>query len=208
MYHLHLGGQQILHKLTIPVILSVAILISGVFALMPVEKASTVHATILASVGVFDILSLEKTLPMDEGGPGQGDDRTWTLTAVTDVIVRGVYHDNTPTLDEPLCTFADHHAGLDTSVHCDNSDYRIVDMEIAGSELQTTFLNNENANRNVNFPRQFDTNDHLQLTEYPQISNFPLKADETIVMVFDTTETANDVRINVIFAVTGEATLE
>jgi len=204
--------QQILYKLTIPIILSVAILIAGVFAFMPVEKASTVHPTILAAVGEFKIHSLEKTLPKNTGDPLGGDDKTWTLTAVTDVIVRGVYHDSTPNLIAELCTFADHKVhGSDTStqVHCTQTGYRIVDMEVAGSELQTGQQHRLKAGgKTVTFPVQIQTDNHVQLSEFPQFSNYALKAGDTIVMVFDTLKKDNDVRIDVIFAVTGEATLE
>ena len=39
-----------MNKLAIPAILAATILVAGIFALLPVEKAATVHTTILASV--------------------------------------------------------------------------------------------------------------------------------------------------------------
>ena len=79
-------------------------------------------------------------------------------------------------------------------------------MEIAGTPLQT-FKQFRFSDEKI-FPIQIQTENHVQLSEYPQYSNFALKAEDTIVMVFDTTMDDNDVRIDVIFAVTGEATLE
>jgi len=136
----------------------------------------------------------------------------WSLTAVTDVIVRAVYHDSTPNLIKGLCDFKDHqvHEGGDsTQVHCTQTGYRIIDVEVAGSELQTEKQYRlKQGGKTEIFPVQIQTDNHVQLSEFPQFSNYALKADETIVMVFDTLKKGNDVRIDVIFAVTGEATLE
>ena len=151
-----------MYKLTIPIILSVAILIAGVFAFMPVEKASTVHPTILAAVGEFKIHSLEKTLPKNTGDPLGGDDKTWTLTAVTDVIVRAVYHDSTPNLIAELCDFKDHQVHGDaesTEVHCTQTGYRIISMEIAGTPLQT-FKQFRFSDEKI-FPIQIQTENHV-----------------------------------------------
>jgi len=40
-----------MNKITIPAILVATVMVAGAFAFMPVEQASTVHTTILASTG-------------------------------------------------------------------------------------------------------------------------------------------------------------
>ena len=47
-------NSSIMKNYTIPVILSVTILVAGIFAMMPVEDASTVHTTLAANIDKQD----------------------------------------------------------------------------------------------------------------------------------------------------------
>ena len=185
-----------MNKLTIPVILSVTVLIAGVFAFMPVEQASTVHASENNPLGVVTTLSLEKTL--DGEGAGEGDDVTWTLTADTDLVVLGIYHDNTPTLAQEGCIIQTNfhtNAMEAVNLHCSKSLYRVLDLEVDGSQWFAG-----------DFPRTFK---HLSINEWPETTdNFPLEAGDSITMIFDTTNNgSNDVILDVSFAIKGTATL-
>ena len=159
------------------IILTVTVLIAGVFAFVPVEQATTVHANTSTPLGTVSIVSLEKTLVQHDGSSNNGlygDDATWTLTAVSDLVVLGVYHDNTPSLGAGLCTFDDHHGGTDQAIHCNDSDYRMVSMVVDGSQ----FLGRD-------LGRIIDFNDHLELREWPRSTdNLPLAAGDTIVFTF------------------------
>ena len=134
---------------------------------------------------------------------------TWTLTADTDLVVLGIHHDNTPTRGATLCTFADHHPGTDQAVHCTDSDYRMLNMLIDGSQFNgETGEPCTTSEKESWFGRSLGTNDHLQFREYPcTTDNIPLEAGEDIVLTFDTINGANDVRLDVTFVVMGSATL-
>jgi len=51
-----------LNKFTIPVILVATVLVAGIFAFMPVEKASTVHTTLQSSTAATTAHGLLQTL--------------------------------------------------------------------------------------------------------------------------------------------------
>ena len=76
-----------MNKLTIPSILAATVLIAGIFAFMPVEKASTVHT----GIGTNQIEQIQKTLPT------AGTTVTLTITASTDTVINDIWADNTPT---------------------------------------------------------------------------------------------------------------
>ena len=76
-----------MHKLTIPTILIATVLIAGIFALMPIEKAITVHTTIqssqftnLKTVFVTDTSSQNATAGCGVGNAGLA---YWTVTNAT-----------------------------------------------------------------------------------------------------------------------------
>jgi hypothetical protein len=73
-------------KIAIPAILAATVLIAGLFAFMPIEKASTVHSTITGG-SVFQVTSNTFALPAANGGTGT---LTITAPAATDIIVYSV----------------------------------------------------------------------------------------------------------------------
>jgi len=72
-----------MHKLTIPTILIATVLIAGVFALMPIEKATTVHTTIQGSqLTLFKTLFVTDTSAQNATGGcgvGNGGLAYWTV---------------------------------------------------------------------------------------------------------------------------------
>ena len=52
-----------MNKLTIPAILVATVMVAGIFAFMPVQQASTVHDTIIAST--TDIRQIQQTIVFD-----------------------------------------------------------------------------------------------------------------------------------------------
>ena len=64
-----------MNKIFLPTILAATILLAGVFAVMPVEKASTVHTTILANTIELKTIACAETVDM----AGGNDDGTFTL---------------------------------------------------------------------------------------------------------------------------------
>jgi len=69
------------NKLIIPAILAATVLIAGIFVLMPVEKASTVHTTILAANVQLRTDSVTVTTT------GVGDDAVITISSDKDYTV-------------------------------------------------------------------------------------------------------------------------
>ena len=61
-----------MNKLTIPTILVATVMVAGIFAFMPVQQATTVHTTILASVEHLNV----QVMP---GDASVGDTPLWTL---------------------------------------------------------------------------------------------------------------------------------
>jgi len=66
--------MQLMNKFLIPAILTAVVLIAGIFAFMPVDKASTVHTQIIAAITDSQdavLLDLEKKLKLsaDSDGP-------------------------------------------------------------------------------------------------------------------------------------------
>jgi len=190
-----------MNKLTIPIILSVTVLIAGVFAFMPVEKATTVDAKIIAASGL-EVHSLTKTLVHCVPGgcpPDFGPDQTWTLTAESDVVVQGVWKNNTPTADSE-CTITALNSGntrLETT-RCLYSHYRITDVEIDGDQYRGKHYPDDTARFN-----RLNIN-HI---DFGGLSGLPLNAGEKLELSFDTKNTTNDVVLEVSFAVKGDATL-
>jgi len=186
-----------MNKLVIPTILSFTVLIAGIFAFMPIEKASTVHDQIIAALGgPIATLSLQKTL--DGEGAGAGTDVTWTITAVTDVVVHQIYVDNTPTNCTITGPHDDHGTPNDNRVDCEESDYRRLGVNIAGSVF-----------KGAEFPDKKAKNDHIAVRGFlpNNMSDTPLKAAETIELTFDTENTTNDVILKITVSVTGVAEL-
>jgi len=66
-----------MNKLTIPAILVATVMVAGIFAFMPVEKASTVHDTII--LAITDGKVVQVTVPLSEG------DGTYVILDVSDV---------------------------------------------------------------------------------------------------------------------------
>ena len=48
----------LLNKIVIPAILGITVLVAGIFAFMPVEKAGTVHTTIIASISDANVVGI------------------------------------------------------------------------------------------------------------------------------------------------------
>ena len=109
-----------MNKLTIPAILAVIVLSAGVFAFMPINQASTVHTTILASntgivsVQALDISNANANFSCDD----DGDDGaiTFTLDVGTDSA-------------ELVSLF------IDTNVATDGGDFLDVAINADGVEV-------------------------------------------------------------------------
>ena len=84
-----------MNKLLIPAILTATVLIAGIFAFVPVDKANTVHDLIIAAIsgtaGITIVSEENVVLPKD------GTNVIFTFTADTDSIVHAATIDNTPT---------------------------------------------------------------------------------------------------------------
>jgi len=79
-----------MNKLTIPAILAATVMVAGIFAFMPVEQASTVHATsALATVEVLTFTDADVT---------EGTD-VYSLTCTGDAFVNSVYVQQLPAND-------------------------------------------------------------------------------------------------------------
>lgn len=112
-----------MNKTVIPSILTATILVAGIFAFMPVEKASTVHT----SIGTQQVEVVRKTLPSD------GTDVLVTITAATDTVIHAVWIDNTPSAG----TETDHELN---SMTVGGSSFKdgIMPNSIAGSDAKET----------------------------------------------------------------------
>jgi len=75
---------MLLNKIVIPAILSVIVLIAGIFAFMPIDKAATVHTTIQANTDQTQVVQFTIA---DAVGNGVGtidcSTNTWILEALT-----------------------------------------------------------------------------------------------------------------------------
>ena len=79
-----------MNKLTIPTILVATVMVAGMFAFMPVDQASTVHATsALATVEVLTFTDTYLTTGTD----------VYTLTCTGDALVNNIYVQQLPAND-------------------------------------------------------------------------------------------------------------
>jgi hypothetical protein len=67
-------------KIVIPTILAATILVAGMFAMMPVQKAATVHSAIGSSIATLELSDADNTT---------GD--VYTVDCTTDFVVSGAY---------------------------------------------------------------------------------------------------------------------
>ena len=115
-----------MNKLTIPSILAATVLIAGIFAFMPVEKASTVHVTIGEKI--------------DTIGTEVADMKTAVETMQTEVesIKSGVWAPYERTFMLTDEAMAD---GDDYDFVCPDTGYRLmgVNVEATGITVSTTF---------------------------------------------------------------------
>ena len=115
-----------MNKLTIPSILAATVLIAGIFAFMPVEKASTVHVTIGEKI--------------DTIGTEVADMKTAVETMQTEVesIKSGVWapYERTFMLTDEALT-----SGDDYEFACPDTGYRLmrINVEAMGIDEETTF---------------------------------------------------------------------
>ena len=70
---------RLMNKLTIPSILAATILIAGIFAFMPVEKAATVHTSLQEAIGT-EVTMVKKGISLN---PGVDESMTSTIFATT-----------------------------------------------------------------------------------------------------------------------------
>jgi len=153
-----------MNKLLIPSILTVIVLIAGLFAFMPIEKATTVHATIIAAAGIITLVEENVVLPVG------GTNVIFTFTADSDSMIQYVGIDNTPTcnptsagvcatsdedftptfdgdtIDEPLCTISANKTFDDspndasddryTLWRCDDSEFFFIFADITREDGQ------------------------------------------------------------------------
>jgi len=82
-----------MNKLAIPAVLAATVLIAGMFAFMPVEKASTVHSSIIAALQGANLVRMQihiddlKSISTPQGTSSAGDNNgsiTWTQTITYD----------------------------------------------------------------------------------------------------------------------------
>jgi len=81
---------MLLNKIVIPAILVSITLVAGIFALMPIEKAGTVHTTIQATLGA----SVGESFRISSGGSdlgGAGGESTFTLSCTDACIVDSIH---------------------------------------------------------------------------------------------------------------------
>ena len=96
-------------KLVIPAILAATVLVAGAFAFMPVEKASTVHTTILAGTSQIVTLAPATALITPAAGGDATDRTSCTKTSTTPFRVLGI----------TLTTVTDANTNLDLAAFAD-----------------------------------------------------------------------------------------
>jgi len=179
--------KYLMNKIVIPTILTTTILIALVFALNPVDKATSIHDTIGFNAGV---LQATKILDAD------GTDVTWTFTTPVSAVVHQIMVDNTPTETKGDCD------PTGQTNRCMNSRFRYVDMEIAGSAFNPG-QNNECVACNDRIASNVFLENRLEAE-----SSFPLNAGESFSITFehedeDDTAGNNDITIEVTVGFTG-----
>lgn len=164
---------SVMKKVAIPAILAATVLVAGMFAFMPVEKASTTHTFTGQTINVQ---TLQKTLP------AAGTDVPFTVTCPQDCLITSIFVDNTPTVGA-------------------NVDHELVSMTVAGSlhrDGESPFAlagDGSEETRDLLAKISNDSNG--------QENGIPLNAGQTAVFTFDTANGANDVIITVTVALQG-----
>ena len=160
-------------KLVIPAILTATVLIAGMFAFMPVEKASTVHTSIGQTANV---LTATKTLPL------AGTPVTFTISCASDCLVQAVWLDNTPTTGA-------------------ENDHELASVTVGGSAFKDGETPFTIANGDKEEAR--DLLGLLSDASNGQDFTIPLNGGQTAVFTLDTANGANDVIVTMTVAVTG-----
>jgi hypothetical protein len=162
-------------------ILSGTILLATMFAFIPVQKAATVHTSIIKSAGgqSLNVLTVQKTLPTD------GSDVSFTLTTSTDALIEAIWVDNSATTGS-------------------QKDFRLVSMTVGGVPFsqQTApfdFADDDEGELADALARIADLNNSNQL------GPIPVDAGQTVAFTFDTDNGDNSVIIELAMAVTGSA---
>ena len=124
-------------KFLIPAILVATVLVAGIFALMPIEQASTVHTTIQGSQMVLTPLTLASTVAADDNqvqiqcGATAAVDRDRPFTVVTMVLAitqddagdnidyDALEIDGVAVTDTNVATFAANQIGTNQAVRLD-----------------------------------------------------------------------------------------
>ena len=179
-----------LNNKVIPTILTTIILIALVFAFTPAEKATSIHDLIGTNAGV---LQLTKILSPD------GTQVTWTFTTPVSAVVHQIAVDNTPTETKGDCSPSG------STNRCQESRFRYIDMEVAGSAFRP---GNENdqclaCNNRISYNPILDT-------KLDSESSIPLTAGESISITFEHEEENgtsgnNDITLEVTVGFTGGA---
>ena len=121
-----------MNKIVIPVILTVTILIAGIFAMAPIQEASTVHTTIQASVGEsFRISSGSQDLGT------QGGTNTYTLSCTDACIVETIHGWTTTDTDDNDIICIINISGvvpvLETNLACTTTDNALGDLSVGAA---------------------------------------------------------------------------
>ena len=165
-----------MNKLLIPTILVATVMIAGVFAFMPIEKASTVHAGIGTTANVIEDRATLLT---------SGADVACTVTSASDMIIIEIYLDNTPT------------TGGDKS-------YRVQSMSVDGADVGGPLVANplniaagDKEAYTPLFPIMANTGN------FQQMGPIPVNAGEDFVIVLDNNDANNDKLVDVVIGIQG-----
>ena len=176
-----------MNKLLIPTILVATIMIAGVFAFNPVEKASTVHTTI----GTSSMLTTTMTLPQN------GDD----ILLVIDCgpiggTILDVFHDNSPTGNGEIDY--DYRAlGIDASTVND----RDSDRSYRNGLFDRTFSSNDNPAYRSLWDQLWQNNN-----EFHHFNGLVCPPGEFIIIEWDTENGNNDIIVDVFVQFVGDRT--
>lgn len=110
-----------MNKIVIPVILSVTILIAGIFAFQPIEEASTVHTTLQSSSAAT---TQTTTITDDIADEVRDQDRYiyWNIDATATITNMILIPDSNVDIDGNLtATLIDEGASGDSTVNCQNA---------------------------------------------------------------------------------------
>ena len=170
------------NKIILPSVLATLVVISAVFAFMPVQNASTVHDNI-AENNVRVLTETDVTLADD------GTDQVCTISAVGDsVIVHNIYLDNTPTSD----------AVADNSVNT-------TDLLIAGSEFKISSQDVEmDGLKDDNEITDFFSEIEIASSD-ASVNEISIPAGETFVFALDNDDAGSEQIIDITVAVQGNS---